>query len=510
MWAALVVLAIGLAWRLARYLLQFPIWGDEAFILVDIYDRDYARLTDTLSYWQVAPILFLWGQKLALNLFGTSELSVHLLPFAASTLALLLFADVARRSLTPLHAALAVGVLAVSYYPVRHGCEAKPYAFDLLMSVVLCTGALGWLREPGRCGWLILLTLAVPVAMCSSYPAAFVAGAVSLALLPGMRSASWKGRLWYAAYNIAMLAAFLGHFLTVGHNQIAVPQAQNTNECLHQYWRDSFPPHSLARLPFWLLETHTGGLLAYPVGGPAGVSTGSLILCILGGWYLWRRGQRSLLALCILPFGLTLFAACLGKYPYGGSARIAQHLAPMACMLIGAGGVWLLERLRSPALRMRWACAVCFLLAVLGVVGIARDWRKPYKTDYDRAMRELAASFWTQVQPDERVVICNPPIEVIANFHWYLCRTHADVVWAGNDRPSLSSEGAWLLKFALAPVPATELTARVGQESGWTVADYAHFTLPKEAPGDATIIWTKLHLRPGGHDGHVAPAVFVP
>ncbi len=39
-------------------------------------------------------------------------------------------------------ALLAVGVFAASYYPVRHGTEVKPYATDLLASILLT--ALGW------------------------------------------------------------------------------------------------------------------------------------------------------------------------------------------------------------------------------------------------------------------------------------------------------------------------------------------------------------------------------
>src|SRR5947209_873733 len=71
-WGATICLVLGLLWRVLRYLLQFPIWGDEAFILVDVAERDYAGLTQTMSFNQVAPLLFLWCEKLVVNLFGTS------------------------------------------------------------------------------------------------------------------------------------------------------------------------------------------------------------------------------------------------------------------------------------------------------------------------------------------------------------------------------------------------------------------------------------------------------
>src|SRR4051812_2238754 len=81
--AAGACLAVGVLWRVVRYLLQFPIWGDEAFILVNLLDLDYADLTGKLEYSQVAPLLFLWAEKSALTLLGGAEWCVRLVPFLA-------------------------------------------------------------------------------------------------------------------------------------------------------------------------------------------------------------------------------------------------------------------------------------------------------------------------------------------------------------------------------------------------------------------------------------------
>lgn len=495
--AALVCLIVGLLWRLVRYLLQFPIWGDEAFVLIDIHERDYLGLTQTLTYWQVAPLLFLWGEKLVLTLCGTSELAVHLLPFLASSLALVLFALVGWRWLSPAHGALAVAILAVSYYPVRHGCEAKPYAFDLLMSVTLLLGTVAWLREPARIRWLVFLTGFVPGALCASYPAVFVAGGMSLAMLPQIRQASWKVRGWYVAFNVAMVLAFLGHYLTVGHNQAGGPQAERTARFLHTYWREAFPPASLAHLPMWLVQTHTGAMLAYPIGGAYGTCTGALLLCIVGGRHLWRSGRRSLVLVSTMPFAMTLLAAFLGRYPYGGSARIAQHLAPMACLLMGAGCVWVLECVRTPVVRARWGCVLCCGLAIFGAVGAVRDRLRPCKTQFDLTTRAMVDGFLAQVPPDEPVVICNRPRDVNVNYQWYLRRDRASVAWLGSERIAAEASSAWLLHFGLFPPALADLQARLPDRGrGWAIAAYDHIALPTEAPGDVTVTWTRVHLVP--------------
>src|SRR5437016_13231424 len=87
----LAVLAIGLIWRSLRYLMQFPIWGDEAMLALKFLGLDYQGLTGQLANGQVAPVLFLWGELTACHWLGTSALALRLLPFLAGIGGVLLF-----------------------------------------------------------------------------------------------------------------------------------------------------------------------------------------------------------------------------------------------------------------------------------------------------------------------------------------------------------------------------------------------------------------------------------
>src|SRR5689334_14470733 len=88
----LALLAVGVAWRAVRYLLQFPLWGDESMLCLNFLDHGYLGLARGLRNGQIAPILFLWGQLTALRLLGPSELALRLLPFLAGLGSLILFA----------------------------------------------------------------------------------------------------------------------------------------------------------------------------------------------------------------------------------------------------------------------------------------------------------------------------------------------------------------------------------------------------------------------------------
>ena len=58
-------LVLGVAARLARYLLRFPLWCDEGYLAVSFLERGYLGLMEPLEYRQVSPLLFLWAELTA-------------------------------------------------------------------------------------------------------------------------------------------------------------------------------------------------------------------------------------------------------------------------------------------------------------------------------------------------------------------------------------------------------------------------------------------------------------
>ena len=340
--------------------------------------RDYAGLLRVLDGCQVAPILFLWSQLLALRLLGPSELALRLGPLLTGIAALFLFWRLTRVTVKPLPGLLAVGLLAVARWPVSMSTNAKPYSFDLFMALLLLVPAAEWLRRPDRLVWPALLTLAVPIALLGSYPAVFVAGAVSLALLPTAWRCRWAGRTLFVAYNLLMAGAFLAAYWVVGRAQ-EDPVSGAVRNFMLQYWSCGFPP--AAPLPFlsWFALINTGRMMAYPVGDSNGASVVTFLLFVLGTWSWWKSGRRALLVLTLTPFALNFLAAVLQRYPYGGCCRLSQHLAPSICILAGVGLANLLDNfVRRDGLRLRWTAVLCCLLGLCAVGGMACDFAWPY------------------------------------------------------------------------------------------------------------------------------------
>jgi len=437
---ALILVLVGIVVRVTRYFMLFPLWGDEIFICQNFIDRDYLGLTRQLDGGQIAPVFFLWAQMAVFRAFGGAELAMRALPLFAGIVSLGLFWSLARRLVSPVAAVLAVGLLSVATWPVSMSHFAKPYGFDLLTSSALLLAAVRWLHHPERLSRLALLTVLVPMALLGSYPAVFVAGGVSLALLPtAWRQPGLRVKLLFVTFNVAMIVAFLAS-LQVGKEQLD-GTAVKVHDFLMDYWAHGFPPASLAGLPLWLLSAHTGRMFAYPVGDGHGGSTLTFLLFLIGGWQLCRAGKWQLLMLLLTPFALNLLAAGLHRYPYGGCCRLAQHLAPAICLLAGNGAGALIEQFApSQTARMRWAWGLCGLFTLVGVIHIVSGAWRPYHDPEALWSRRLVAELFHQAGPNDQVIVLNEPDEVCPVMRYRLKLRGDRVSWGGRiDRERLAS-----------------------------------------------------------------------
>ena len=425
----ILLLIVGLAARLLRYALDFPIWGDEAMLAVNFAWLDYRQLTQGLHLTQVAPLLFVWGERTAYLWLGPDEYSLRLLPLLAGVGSLLLYWHLTRVLLPPLARLFAVGFMAAAIWPVGMCNLIKPYSFDLLMALALLVPAAHWLNQPQQRRWLILLTVITPIALLGSYTAVLVAGAVSLALARPVWRECRGTRAWFAAYNVAMIAGFLATSAVANGQLSTTTHGTSTEAGMAQYWNDNFPPANPLSAVVWGILQTLGQMTAYPAGSANGGSAITVFLCIVGIIHWCRRGKGALVMLLTAPIALNLVAAILHRYPYG-VGRLSQHLAPGICLLAGLGlAVMIVHVIRPVRSKLHVTIGAVIVFLALGVGLMVRDVVKPYRKPSYVWIRSTMEAIHRQVPADEPVIICGTTNSFEAVFVWHWSIEGSRVTW---------------------------------------------------------------------------------
>ena len=349
-WSWLAV-ALGLALRLYHFLRCPAVWQDEAALMINVLELDYAQMFGPLLKAEAAPPLFLVLQKAIIVLFGDSEYAFRFIPYFVSTLGMVVFARLMLLVRPGWPAVLGTLLYACSDRLLWHSCEAKPYIIDSTLAVIF---AYWFVRsEHWSLAWRCLpLTVVVPIAMWCSFPFCFVIGGVLLGLLPAIRQASSIGRLSYLLLTLAVFASFLA----LGLGPAKAQRHPEMDAC----WVTHFPDYSKPWLvPVWvILSTFEVARYCFlPIGQVM------ILFAAIGGCQLLRRGEYRRLAVAITPMVLTLIAALLKAYPYG-SSRLEVFVTGGLTWLSVEGFVFLWHRLASRSQWLALSLLIWFLVPV--------------------------------------------------------------------------------------------------------------------------------------------------
>ena len=399
--------ALGILLRLTAYIVDFPLWWDEALVAVNFLRRGYFDLLRPLDGGQVAPLLFLWAELSVVKLLGFNEWSLRLVPLLCGIASVPLFRSMAERVAPGRASLVASAIFAVSVHPIRHSADLKPYSADLLMALILQWLAFRWLGETDQSRRLWTLAGFAPIALLSSHTSILIAGGLCIALLGSV----WRTRrpsVWFAytAYGVTVCLAY-----AVSYVLVAKGQSSSAAPGMRVMWEKSFPPlNSGLGLLKWFWTVHSGDMLAYPCGGERGASSLSLLLAVLGVVGLINLRRWSVLNVLLIPLGMAILAATFRLYPYGGpaphgsAARVMQYAAPGLCLLIGVGANWSLDRLVSIQFQRRVLRSGLVALVVVGLVTVGARFRQPYRAYHAEASRQFARSFWPEMSRDAEVL----------------------------------------------------------------------------------------------------------
>jgi peptidoglycan/xylan/chitin deacetylase (PgdA/CDA1 family) len=349
----------GLVFRLAQYLANRSLWFDESQLALNILDRSLWGLGHTLELNQAAPIGFLWLEKLASDVFGSSEYALRLLPLLCGLASVVLFAAIARRMLEPPASALATVLFACAAGPIYYASEVKQYSGDLAATLALLllgdTLLRGRLTRRRAAAFAVTGALVIPL----SHPSVFVAGGVSFVLFVLALRGGRKRFEAFAPTAVWLATAALVVLVTVSQthdierligsgSDVYVVSSSSSDAWLH--WLRSLASGITRSLGYQ--DSGVGPYLSRPVQVVAVVGLVSLA---------FRRPAQ--LALLVAPVGVLAVASAVHKYPLFD--RTVLFLVPAAAILAAEGVHAVATRLPAvPARRVVGGAAAAALVAL--------------------------------------------------------------------------------------------------------------------------------------------------
>jgi len=387
-WLPTLVLAVGAYARVRQWLGGRSLWLDEVLIADNLVQRGFVELVrEPLLHSQAAPVLWLWLERLAVDVFGTSERSLRLVPLLAGLAALGLTLPFARRILP--RVLVPVPVLIIALHPdlIYYSNEVKQYSTDVLVVMVLLLMSFRVRARAGDGPPLRRLAAVGAVAIWLSYASIFVLAGISVVIvLRALRDRDLRRAVRMALVLSVWLVSLAASYLLV-------LRRLTENEPLSDYWRFSYP-RSVLDLPAWLFRRWFD--LAQ---SPLQLTWAWLGLALLGFGLLRlsiQTSRRAALLWAAVP--ATIAAAALSTYPFAG--RLALWLVPVAAVTLAAT---LPHHLRAG--RTAWLLVASAALTVSLAPAAAAGLALTARTQEVEELRPLLQRFAQVRQPGDVVYV---------------------------------------------------------------------------------------------------------
>ena len=392
--AAMGVVLVGAALRLAAYLAVRSLWLDEAMLANNIVGRTFGALLGPLGEGQAAPWLFLLGERAVAVVLGPTELALRLLPLVAGILLPWLVWLTTKQLADEETGLVAAAIAALSPLLLYYSNEVKPYGIDAFVSAALLYATVRVLDDAAdRRRWLGLV-VAGAVGVVAAFPSAFVLAACWGALIA---SADVR-RSVHARRMLPLSAGIWAATFTLPY--VLVIRGATTDAFLTSYFGDRFlvPWGSGALGSLWRLwqevsiEVFLGREALRSAPGTLTVALGMvfLVACSAGLWEIWRRRGAAGALVMIGPMAIALVASALRVYPL--TVRLWAFSVPFWAILAAAGVRGVAARVRADMATWVTVVATAGLLATAGVdAGLSLTnpyWRRAHMRPLIRVLEE--------------------------------------------------------------------------------------------------------------------------
>lgn len=319
------VILFGAFLAIYQFALNRSLWYDEAMLALNIINKDFHALAKPLDDKQVAPIGFLFMERLFVLMLGKNEFSLRIFPLLGFLASIPLFYGLAKR-LAEDHiiAMMATSMFGITLSLLDYSAEVKQYSTDVLFTLLILHAALS--LELRRNRSLAVLALVGSISIWFSNVAVvslFVAG---LYLLHSETYRRKNYRIFLPL--LCWSASFLAYYFFFAKDHPA-------KTYMVAYWEHAFLPLNLsAGNSFNFLisaakEIH-GRLLGF--GHSWWIA---FLISFCGVAFSLRRKNHKPVYFCLAPTAVHLLLSGLKLYPFSG--RFILYTAPLSILLLAIG-----------------------------------------------------------------------------------------------------------------------------------------------------------------------------
>ena len=352
-----LIIVFGITVRLVQYLSNRSLWVDEAVLALNIVNRSYLELGQPLDYDQVAPIGFLWLEKLAIETLGNNEYALRLLPLISGIISIFLFAKVTSWYLNTQGKLIALILFTSLSYLIYYASEVKQYSSDVAVALLLFILLFPRRKKELTLLQTIIVSLTIALALWLSHPAIFILGAMGIVetfiLLVNKNYPKYLQTIIkkIVIYFTSLVSFTICYFLFI--------QPASNNENLQNSWGSAFP-ESFGDI-IWFLDAL--GKFFYKPLGFAPILDGLAIFFFLIGCTAYFRNDKLKLLCLLSPLLITLIATGLHLYPF--RSRLVLFLTPFFIVAIARGVTSLMQWAKSAQRQQQIKVIITRLLTTL-------------------------------------------------------------------------------------------------------------------------------------------------
>jgi len=325
---AIVVLA-GIIFRSIQPFGATSLWFDELTSALNIQSRSLSQLaTQQLEYNQVAPVGFLFLEKISTWIFGQTDFAYRFFPWLFAVLSFPLFVLISKRFLSGTYLLAAIILFSGSMAACLYSGQAKQYSGDLTICLFLVWSTLYLLDNNPKKWETVFIAIAGGLGILCCFQAVplslFLLFCLGIYFFKSKTLFSRKYLIWISIIWITSVV------LLVSYSQIAV--GNTVKSAMTEYWANSnngFPPKSgllnyISWFPSKLLEELTffnGWWFGSQIKFISILSLVLVVLSIPGLIYLAKKSTYKTLIL-FSPLLIALFLAIFRIMPFANRVSL--------------------------------------------------------------------------------------------------------------------------------------------------------------------------------------------